>query len=189
MAYYKITEQATLNKFVPDRINIWGGIGAEVVKILEKGDIVEISKIDSTDYEKGMIKGTYYFTPEGNFIAVSDYFNPLSDQVSSEDISKYTLKKVLSVTEKPAQAIMNVISGSKEPTYDAVAISKSIADATVIKPSDIITKYQDENTKSNEELIKQLPKPTIYQKSKKYWYVPVLILVSYLVYKKVKNER
>ena len=82
---------------------------------------------------------------------------------------------------------MNIISGSKEPTYDAVAISKSIADATVIKPSDVITKYQDENTKSNEELIKQLPKPTIYQKSKKYWYVPVLILVSYLVYKKVKR--
>jgi hypothetical protein len=187
MAYYKLTEQATLNKFVPEKINIWGGIGAEVVSILEKGDIIDVVKIDSTDYEKGMIKGTYYFTADGNFVAVSDFFNPLTKEVSSDDIAKYTLKKVTSITEKPAQAIMDIINPNLDSKVDAVAISKSISDATVIKPSDVITKYQGDNPISNEELIKQLPKPTLYQRSKNYWYVPVGGLIAYLIYRKVKN--
>lgn len=186
MAYYKLTEQATLNKFVPEKINVWGGIGVEVVSILDKGDIIDVVKIDSTDYEKGMIKGKYYFTSDGNFVFVNDFSNPLTDQVSSEDISKYRLKKVLSITEKPAQAIMDIISPSSEPKIDAVAISKAIGDANPIQKSQVITTYQNKDTKSNEELIKQLPQPSIYQKSKKFWYIPVIIVVSYLIYKKYK---
>lgn len=187
MAYYKLTEQATLNKFVPEKINIWGGIGVEVVSILEKGDVIDVVKIDSTDYEKGMIKGKYYFTSDGNFVVVNDFFNPLTNQVSSEDIARYTLKKVTNITEKPAQAIMDILNPNAEHKIDAVAVSKAIADANVIKPSDVITKYQGDNPISNEELIKQLPKPTLYQKSKKYWYVPVGILIVYLIYRKLKK--
>ena len=185
MAYYKLTEQATLNKFVPDKINIWGGIGVEVVSILDKGDVIDVVKIDSTDYEKGMIKGKYYFTSDGEFVVVNDFFNPLTDQVSSEDIAKYTLKKVTNITEKPAQAIMDIISPSSERKIDAVAISKAISDANPIQQSQVITTYQNENTKSNEELIKQLPQPTTSSKLKKFWYVPVGILVAYFIYKKV----
>ena len=187
MAYYKLTEQATLNKFVPDKINIWGGIGVEVVSILEKGDVIDVVKIDSTDYEKGMIKGKYYFTADGNFVSVSDFSNPLTDQVSKEDISKYNLSKVVRITEKPAQAIMNILNPNSERKVDAVAVSKAISDSNVIKPSDVITKYQGDNPISNEELIKQLPKPTLYQRSKNYWYVPVGGLIAYLIYRKVKN--
>lgn len=187
MAYYKLTEQATLNKFVPERINIWGGIGVEVVSILEKGDVIDVVKIDSTDYEKGMIKGKYYFTSDANFVVVNDFVNPLTDQVSKEDIAKYTLKKVTSITEKPAQAIMDILNPNSEKKIDAVAISKAIGDANVIKPSDVITTYQGENPISNEELIKQLPQPTTYQKIKNYWYVPAGSVVAYLIYRKFKK--
>ena len=189
MAYYKLTQQATLNKFVPEKINIWGGIGVEVVSILEKDDIIDVVKIDSTDYEKGMIKGKYYFTSDANFVVVNDFSNPLTQKVSSEDIAKYTLKKAVSITEKPAQAIMDIINPNSEPKIDAVAISKAIADANVIKPSDVITTYQGDNPVSNEELIKMLPQPKIGQKIKKYWYIPAVILATYLIYKKIKNEK
>lgn len=188
MAYYKITKQTSLNKFVPERINIFGGIGSEVVKMLDVGDIVEIIKIDSTDYEKGFIKGTYYFTPEGYFLTSSDFVNPLTDQVSKEDIAKYTLKKVLSITEKPAEAIMSVINPNFEKKIDLVAVSKGISDATVIKSSDVITTYQGDNPISNEELIKQLPQPSLYQKAKNVWYIPVGIIFALLIYRKFKKE-
>ena len=187
MAYYKLTEQSTLNKFVPEKINIWGGIGVEVVSLLDKGDVIDVVKIDSTDYEKGMIKGKYYFTSDGNFVVVNDFSNPLTDKVSSEDIAKSALKKVVSITDKPAQAIMDIINPSSEPKIDAVAISKALSDANPITQSQVITTYQNEGTKSNEELIKQLPQPTTYQKIKNYWYVPVGGLVAYLIYKKVKK--
>jgi hypothetical protein len=134
-----------------------------------------------------MIKGKYYFTSDANFVVVNDFVNPLTDQVSKEDIAKYTLKKVTSITEKPAQAIMDIINPNSEKKIDAVAISKAIGDANIIKPSDVITTYQGENPTSNEELIKQLPQPTTYQKIKNYWYVPVGVLVAYLVYRKFKK--
>ena len=82
---------------------------------------------------------------------------------------------------------MDILNPNSEKKIDAVAISKAIGDANVIKPSDVITTYQGENPISNEELIKQLPQPTTYQKIKNYWYVPAGSVVAYLIYRKFKK--
>lgn len=187
MAYYKLTESATLNKFVPEKINIWGGIGVEVVSILEKGDIIDVVKVDSTDYEKGMIKGQYYFTSEGNFVVRNDFFNPLTDQVSTEDLNNYALKKAKDAVIAPIKSIIDLVSPPKEPVIDAVEISKKVAEQNPIKAEDIITTYQGVNPIANSELIKKLPTPTFYQSNKNYLFILIGALAVYFAYKKFKK--
>jgi len=94
MKFYKLTDDAVLTKYNPAKKNVYGGVGAEVVRVLKKNDIVLVNKIEPNTLEKGIIKGNNFFTSKNNFIAVSDYVNPLSDKISAKDIGVFAVQKI-----------------------------------------------------------------------------------------------
>jgi hypothetical protein len=94
MKLYKVKEGTVLIKYNPDKKNMYGGIGAEVVKLLNKDEIVLINRIEPNILEKSTIKADNYYTSKNNFIVVSEYVNPLTDKVSTKDISKFAYKKI-----------------------------------------------------------------------------------------------
>jgi hypothetical protein len=94
MKFYKLTENAVLTKYNPEKKNTFGGVGAEVVRMLKKNDIVLINRVEPNDAEKGLIKGDNYYTSKNNFISVSQYFNPLSDSISTKDIGTFAIQKI-----------------------------------------------------------------------------------------------
>ena len=94
MKFYKLKQDAVLTRYNPNKKNIYGGIGAEVVEILKKNDIVLINKIEPNTLEKGLIKGDNYYTSKENFISVSEYVNPLTDKISTKDIGIFAYQKI-----------------------------------------------------------------------------------------------
>jgi hypothetical protein len=94
MKLYKLKQDAVLTKYNPNKKNIYGGIGAEVVGILKKNDIVLIKRIEPSTLEKGLIKGDNYYTSKENFISVSEYVNPLTDKISTKDIGIFAYQKI-----------------------------------------------------------------------------------------------
>ena len=93
MKFYKLTQDAVLTKYNPEKKNIFGGVGEEVVDVLKKGNIVLVNKIEPNTLSKG-INGNNYYTSKTNYIAVTDYFNPLSNNINIKDISIFAYQKI-----------------------------------------------------------------------------------------------
>jgi hypothetical protein len=94
MKFYRLKESAVLTKYNPNNKNIYGGIGAEVVRILKKNDIVLINRVEPNTIEKSPIKGNNYYTSKDNFIVVSQFSNPLTDEISTKDIGIFAYQKI-----------------------------------------------------------------------------------------------
>ena len=94
MKLYKLKQDTVLAKYNPNKKNFYGGVGAEVVGILKKNDIVLIKRIEPNTLEKGLIKGDNYYTSKENFISVSEYVNPLTDKISTKDIGIFAYQKI-----------------------------------------------------------------------------------------------
>jgi hypothetical protein len=94
MKLYKLKQDALLTKYNPNKKNLYGGIGAEVVGVLKKNEIVLIKKIEPNTLEKGLIKADNYYTSKENFISVSEYVNPLTDKISTKDIGIFAYEKI-----------------------------------------------------------------------------------------------
>jgi hypothetical protein len=94
MKFYKLTDDAVLTRYNPEKKNVFGGVGAEVVKSLKKGDIVLVNKVEPNTLDKSFIKGNNYYVSKKNFIAVSDYVNPLSDKIDNGDIVTFAYQKI-----------------------------------------------------------------------------------------------
>jgi hypothetical protein len=94
MKFYKLTYDAVLLRYNPEKKNVFGGVGAEVVRMLKKNDIVLIDRVEPNTLEKGLVKGDNYYTSKNNFISVSQYVNPLSDKISAKDIGIFAVQKI-----------------------------------------------------------------------------------------------
>lgn len=94
MKFYKLKQDAVLTRYNPNKKNIYGGIGAEVVEILKKNDIVLINKVEPSTLEKSPIKGVNYYTSKNNFISVSEFSNPLTDDINAKDIGIFAYQKI-----------------------------------------------------------------------------------------------
>jgi hypothetical protein len=94
MKFYKLKQDAVLTRYNPNKKNFYGGVGAEVVGILKKNEIVLIKKIEPNTLEKSPIKADNYYTSKENFISVSEYVNPLTDKISKKDIGIFAYKKI-----------------------------------------------------------------------------------------------
>lgn len=94
MKLYKLKQDALLTKYNPNKKNFYGGIGAEVVGVLKKNEIVLIKKIEPNTLEKGLIKADNYYTSKENFISVSEFVNPLTDKISTKDIGIFAYEKI-----------------------------------------------------------------------------------------------
>ena len=55
MKLYKLKQDALLTKYNPNKKNLYGGIGAEVVGVLKKNEIVLIKKIEPNTLRPGKI--------------------------------------------------------------------------------------------------------------------------------------
>jgi hypothetical protein len=94
MKFYRLKQGAVLTKYNPDNKNIYGGVGADVVRLLKKNDIVLIKRVEPNTLEKSPIEGDNYYTSKNKFISVSKYSNPLTDEISTKDIGIFAYQKI-----------------------------------------------------------------------------------------------
>lgn len=94
MKFYKLTENAVLVKFNPNQKNNFGGYYTNIVRFLKKNDIILVSKIESSNLDKLPSKGKNYYTSKNNFIAVTPYFNPLTEKINGKDIGVFVLQTI-----------------------------------------------------------------------------------------------
>jgi hypothetical protein len=94
MKFYKLTENAVLVKYSKDQKNTFGGYYTNVVRMLKKNDIIIVNKVEPNTLDKSPVKGTNYYTSENNFIAVTPYFNPLSEKINAKDVGVFALQTI-----------------------------------------------------------------------------------------------
>jgi hypothetical protein len=94
MKFYKLTENAVLVKYNPEQKNSFGGYYTNIVRMLKKNDIIVVNKIEPNTLDKSPVKGTNYYTSKNNFIAVTPYFNPLSEKINAKDVGVFALQTI-----------------------------------------------------------------------------------------------
>jgi hypothetical protein len=95
MKFYKLTYDVVLTRYNPKKKNVFGGIGAEVVRVLKKNDIVLVNRVEPVVEEKALIKKSEnYYVSKNNFISVNEFGNPLSDKISIDDVGTFAIQKI-----------------------------------------------------------------------------------------------
>ena len=94
MKFYKLTENAVLVKYNPEQKNSFGGYYTNIVRMLKKNDIIFVNKVEPSTLDKSPTKGTNYYTSKNNFIAVTPYFNPLSEKINAKDVGVFAIQTI-----------------------------------------------------------------------------------------------
>jgi hypothetical protein len=94
MKFYKLTENAVLVKYNPEQKNSYGGYYTNIVRMLKKNDIILVNKVEPNTLDKSPVKGTNYYTSKNNFIAVTPYFNPLSEKINAKDVGVFAIQTI-----------------------------------------------------------------------------------------------
>jgi hypothetical protein len=55
MKFYKLTYDAVLLRYNPEKKNVFGSVGAEIVRVLKKNDIVLVNRVEPVVEEKALI--------------------------------------------------------------------------------------------------------------------------------------
>ena len=121
MKFYKLTYDAVLLRYNPEKKNVFGGIGAEIVRVLKKNDIVLVNRVEPVVEEKGLIKKSEnYYVSKNNFISVNEFGNPLSDKISGSDVGTFAIQKI----QEPRTLIILGIVGAVIIGVRALIIKK-----------------------------------------------------------------
>lgn len=95
MKFHKvILDYAVVTKYNPAKKNTIGGIGTDIVKVLQKGNIVLVTKVEPTPPDNSGIKGNNYYIGKKNFVTVIDMYNPFSTNISMKDIGIFAIEKI-----------------------------------------------------------------------------------------------
>lgn len=94
MKFYKLTENAILVRYNPKQKNNFGGYYTNIVRFLKKNDIILVTKIEENRLTKLPSKGKDYYTSKNNFIAVTPFFNPLSEKINGKDVGVFALQTI-----------------------------------------------------------------------------------------------
>jgi hypothetical protein len=95
MKFYKLTYNAVLLRYNPEKKNDFGGVGAEIVKVLKKNDIILVNRVEPVVEEKALIKKSEnYYVSKNNFISANELGNPLSDKISIDDVATFAIQKI-----------------------------------------------------------------------------------------------
>ena len=105
----------------PEKKNVFGGIGAEIVRVLKKNDIVLVNRVEPVVEEKALIKKSEnYYVSKNNFISVNEFGNPLSDKISGSDVGTFAIQKI----QEPRTLIILGIVGAVIIGAKALIIKK-----------------------------------------------------------------
>jgi hypothetical protein len=122
MKFYKLTYDVALLRYNPKKKNNFGGVGAEIVKVLKKNDIVLVNRVEPVVEEKALIKKSEnYYVSKNNFISVvNELGNPLSDKISGSDVGTFAIQKI----QEPRTLIILGILGAVIIGVRALIIKK-----------------------------------------------------------------